>query len=67
MKMKEIREMTDAELNSKDKDLLKERLNVKVQSQTGQLEKTSEARRIRRDIAKVKTEQKIRLTKVNGQ
>ena len=66
MKMKEIREMTDAELTSKASDLLKEKLNVKIKSQTGQLEKTSEARRIRRDIAKVKTEQKIRLTKVNG-
>ena len=67
MKMKEIRELTDAELNSKLNELLKEKLNVRIQSQTGQLEKTSVAIKIRHDIARVKTEQKIRLTKVNGQ
>ena len=66
MKMKEIREMTDAELNSKLNELLKEKLNVKIQSKTGQLEKTSEAKKNRCDVARVKTEQKIRLTKVNG-
>ena len=66
MKMKEIREMTDAELNSKVAELQKEKLNTKIQSKTGQLEKTSAAKNIRRDIARVKTEQKIRLTKVNG-
>ena len=66
MKMKEIRELTDAELNSKLSDLMKEKLNLKVQSQTGQLEKTSAAKVVRRDVARVKTEQKIRLTKVNG-
>ncbi len=67
MKMKEIREMTDAELNSKLNDLLKEKLNVRIQSKTGQLEKTSVAKKIRHDIARVKTEQKIRLTKVKDQ
>lgn len=66
MKMKEIREMTDAELNSKLNDLMKEKLNLKIQSQTGQLEKTSAAKVVRHDVARVKTEQKIRLTKVNG-
>ena len=66
MKMKEIRELTDAELNSKLSDLMKEKLNLRVQSQTGQLEKTSAAKVVRRDVARVKTEQKIRLTKVNG-
>lgn len=66
MKMKEIREMTDAELNSKLNDLMKEKLNLKIQSQTGQLEKTSAAKAVRRDVARVKTEQKIRLAKANG-
>ena len=66
MKMKEIREMTDAELNSKLSELMKGKLNLKIQSQTGQLEKTSAAKVVRRDVARVKTEQKIRLTKVNG-
>jgi large subunit ribosomal protein L29 len=66
MKMKEIREMTDAELNNKLSELMKEKLNLKIQSQTGQLEKTSTAKVFRHDVARVKTEQKIRLTKVNG-
>lgn len=66
MKMKEIRELTDAELNSKLSDLMKEKLNLKIQSQTGQLEKTSAAKAARRDVARVKTEQKIRLAKANG-
>jgi len=66
MKMKEIRELTDAELNSKLSDLMKEKLNLKIQSQTGQLEKTSAAQAARRDVARVKTEQKIRLAKANG-
>ncbi len=66
MKMKEIRELTDAELNSKLSDLMKEKLNLKIQSRTGQLEKTSAAKVARRDVARVKTEQKIRLAKANG-
>ena len=66
MKMKEIREMTDAELNSKLGDLYKEKLNIRIQSRNGQLEKTSVSKNARRDVARVKTEQKIRLTKVNG-
>ena len=66
MKMKEIREMTDAELNSKLGDLYKEKLNIRIQSRNGQLEKTSVGKNARRDVARVKTEQKIRLTKVNA-
>ena len=66
MKMKEIRELTDAELNSKLNELEREKLNLKIQSRTGQLEKTSAAKMVRRDVARVKTEQKLRLAKVNG-
>jgi large subunit ribosomal protein L29 len=66
MKMKEIREMTDAELNSKLNELEREKLNLKIQSKTGQLEKTSSAKAVRRDVARVKTEQKIRLANANG-
>ncbi|MBU8902527.1 MAG: 50S ribosomal protein L29 [Victivallales bacterium] len=66
MKMKEIRELTDAELNNKLSELLKAKLNLKIQSQTGQLEKTSAAKKLRHDVARVKTEQKIRLAKANG-
>ena len=51
MKTKEIRELTDAELVTKVADLQREKLNLKIQSRTGQLEKTARVREIRRDIA----------------
>ena len=57
MKSKEIRELTDAELVTKVADLQREKLNLKIQSRTGQLEKTARVRQIRRDIARVYTEQ----------
>ena len=60
MKSKEIRELTDAELVTKVADLQREKLNLKIQSRTGQLEKTARVRQIRRDIARVYTEQTAR-------
>jgi large subunit ribosomal protein L29 len=66
MKNKEIREMTDAEVGNQLTELLKERLNLKIQSRTGQLEKTAKVRQVRRDIARIKTEQTARLAKLNG-
>ena len=52
MKNKEIREMTDAELTAKVVDFKREKLNLKIQSRTGQLEKTARVREVRRDIAR---------------
>ncbi|MDD5698185.1 MAG: 50S ribosomal protein L29 [Victivallaceae bacterium] len=66
MKMKDIRQLTDAELNSKLSDLKKEKLNLRIQAQTGQLEKTASATLVRRDIARIKTEQNTRLAQANG-
>jgi large subunit ribosomal protein L29 len=66
MKNKEIREMTDAEVSNQLTELLKERLNLKIQSRTGQLEKSAKVRQVRRDIARIKTEQTARLAKLNG-
>lgn len=63
MKSKEIREMTDAELVAKVADLQREKLNLKIQSRTGQLEKTARVRQIRRDIARLYTEQTVRAAK----
>ena len=63
MKNKEIRELTDAELVSKIADLQREKLNLKIQSRTGQLEKTARVREIRRDIARLYTEQTARAAK----
>ncbi len=63
MKNKEIRELTDAELVTKVADLQREKLNLKIQSRTGQLEKTARVRQIRRDIARLYTEQTVRAAK----
>ncbi len=63
MKTKEIREFTDAELASKVADLQREKLSLKIQSRTGQLEKTARVRQIRRDIARLYTEQTARAAK----
>ncbi len=56
MKIKQIRELTDAELAAKLVELQREKLNLKIQSRTGQLEKTAHVREVRRDIARCKTE-----------
>ena len=63
MENKQIREMTDVELDAKLAELRREKLNLKIQSRTGQLEKTARVRQIRRDIARVYTEQTARAAK----
>ena len=63
MKNKEIREMTDAELTAKVVEFKREKLNLKIQSRTGQLEKTARVRQVRRDIARCLTEQTARAAK----
>ena len=63
MKNMEIREMTDAELTAKVADLQREKLNLKIQSRTGQLEKTARVREVRRDIARCLTEITARAAK----
>ena len=63
MKAKEIREMTDADIASKLQELLREQLNLKIQSKTGQLEKSAQVRKVRRDIARLYTEQSARAGK----
>ncbi len=56
MKMNEIREMTDPELDRLFEELQVERLNLQIQAKTGQLQNSARIRRIRRDIARIKTE-----------
>ena len=63
MNNKEIREFSDAELAAKVVELQREKLNLKIQSRTGQLEKTARVRQVRRDIARCLTEQTARATK----
>ena len=66
MKIDKIREMSDAELESQKNELLREKLTLRIQSRTGQLEKTARMREVRRDIARIITEQTARSVKANG-
>lgn len=55
MKIEEVRGMKEAELTRKAEELRRERFQLRVQQQTGQLEKPSRLREIRRAIAKIET------------
>jgi len=56
MKMSEIREMTQAELVAKGRDLRADLFNLKLQKASSQLEKPSRLRNLRHDIARVETQ-----------
>jgi large subunit ribosomal protein L29 len=55
MKMKELTELSTDELLTKRRDLRQERLHMRLQQQSGQLEQPSRLRLLRRDIARVET------------
>jgi large subunit ribosomal protein L29 len=55
MKMKEITELSSDELLTKRRDLRQERLHLRLQQQSGQLEQPSRLRLLRRDIARIET------------
>jgi large subunit ribosomal protein L29 len=55
MKMSEIKELSDSELNKKYRELGEELLQLQVRKQTGQVEKPHLIKSIRRDRAKILT------------
>lgn len=55
MKIKEIRELTPAELASRKQELKQEMFHLRIQQQSGQLEKPSLIRSLRREVAQVET------------
>jgi large subunit ribosomal protein L29 len=55
MKITEIRELSTDELQTKARDLNQEIFNLRMQQATGQLEKPSQIRQLRRDVARVET------------
>ncbi|NMA48416.1 MAG: 50S ribosomal protein L29 [Tissierellia bacterium] len=55
MKAKEIRQMSEQELNSKLLDLKSELFNLRFQLATGQLDNPLRVSSVRKDIARVKT------------
>ena len=54
MDIKELRHKSAADLKAHVLDLQKEQLSVRMQKATGQLAKTHDVRRVRREIARVK-------------
>jgi large subunit ribosomal protein L29 len=57
MKMTELRKKSAQDLDERLGDLKREQFNLRMQKASGQLAKTHEVRRTRRDIARVKTAQ----------
>ena len=55
MDIKQLRQKSADELKSHLLDLRKEQFALRMQKATGQLPKTHETRRVRREIARVKT------------
>jgi large subunit ribosomal protein L29 len=55
MKIKEIRELTPEELRVRKRELKEEIFHLRIQQQSGQLEKPSQLRTLRREIARLET------------
>ena len=55
MKIKEIRELTEQELRTRRRDIKQELFHLRMQQQAGQLEKSSQIRSLRRDVARIES------------
>ena len=55
MKAKEISELTTAEMLEKEKQYKEELFNLRFQQATGQLENTARLKKVRKNIARIKT------------
>jgi large subunit ribosomal protein L29 len=55
MKIAEVRNLTDSELVAKKKDSRQEYFNLRLQQNTGALEKPSRLSELRKDVAKIET------------
>lgn len=55
MQIKEIRNLSTAEMVEKEKEFKKELFNLRFQLATGQLEDTARLRKVRKAIARIKT------------
>ena len=55
MKMSEVDELTEVELETKGRDLRVELFNLRIQKTTAQLEKPHRVRQLRRDVARMET------------
>ncbi len=55
MNATELREKNKEELDSMLSELLKEQFNLRMQKGTGQLSRPDQVKKVRRDIARIKT------------
>ena len=55
MKMKEIKELSSEELSTRKRDLRQESFHLRLQRGSGQLERPSRFREIRREVARIET------------
>ncbi|MDP6035207.1 MAG: 50S ribosomal protein L29 [Verrucomicrobiota bacterium] len=55
MKMSEVKELSEVELEAKGRDLRVELFNLRIQKTTAQLEKPHRVKQIRRDVARMET------------
>jgi large subunit ribosomal protein L29 len=58
MKAEDIRAMSADQLKDELLKLKKEQFNLRFQRATGQLENTARIRQVRRDVARIKTQQR---------
>lgn len=55
MKLPELKELTDDELLTRKRDLRQESFHLRLQQQSGQLERPSQIRQSRREVARIET------------
>ena len=55
MKAVELRELTDEELQQQQNDTEQELFNLRIQQSTGQIEKATRIKELRRDLARILT------------
>ncbi len=67
MKADDVRAMTADQLKEQLLNLRKEQFNLRFQQATGQLENTARARKVRRNIARVKTVMRAQANKEKGE
>ena len=62
MKMTELKDLTEAELKAKSRDLRQELFQLRLQQASSQLEHPAKMRTLRRDVARLET----RLTQIRS-
>jgi large subunit ribosomal protein L29 len=60
MKASDVKQLTGDQLKDELLKLKKEQFNLRFQRATGQVENTARVRQVRRDIARIKTEQRVK-------